>query len=130
MAESTGARVAGVGGDRGDENAVGQAWVSVEACTLPTEQQPVRVAEFDALFRAAVRGVDRVSATRLRLDLVAGAEAWARELAARESSCCSFFTFGFTAAGTDLVHMDIDVPPARTEVLDGLAARAIAGGPA
>ncbi|MEV0246870.1 thioredoxin domain-containing protein [Nocardia sp. NPDC050712] len=106
------------------------SWVAVDACTLPTELQPLRVAEFDALFGDALRGVDRVSPTRLSLNFDATAEDRARELAAQESGCCSFFTFGFTSAGTNLVRMDIDVPPARVEVLDGLAARASAGRPA
>ncbi|MBF6088593.1 hypothetical protein IU421_24825 [Nocardia cyriacigeorgica] len=106
---------------------VEQAWVAVDACTLPTPQQPLRLAEFDALFRDAVRGVDRVSPTRLRLVLDTGAEARARELAARESECCSFFTFEFTAAVAGVVHLVVGVPAARVAVLDGLAARANAG---
>ncbi|MEV0766154.1 thioredoxin domain-containing protein [Nocardia sp. NPDC050435] len=106
---------------------LGQSWVAVDACTLPTEQQPLRVAEFDALFQDALRGMDRVSPTLLRLDFDAAAESRARELAARESGCCSFFTFGFASAGTDLVRMNIEVPAARAEVLDGLAAQASAG---
>ncbi|GAB4588818.1 hypothetical protein [Nocardia sp. IFM 10818] len=109
--------------DTGDADG---AWVAVDACALPTTEQPLRIAEFDALFRDALRGIDRVSPTRLRLDLDAAAETRARELAARESSCCSFFAFGFAQAGKQLVRMDIDVPPARSEVLDGLAARAAA----
>ncbi|WP_067536772.1 hypothetical protein [Nocardia crassostreae] len=104
------------------------SWVVPEACTLPTAQQPLRVAEFDALFRSAVRRVERVSPTCLRLELDAAVEAEARELAARESACCSFFTFGFATAGPALVWMDIEVPAARVDVLDGLAARASAGG--
>ncbi|WP_306362930.1 hypothetical protein [Nocardia sp. CC227C] len=106
------------------------SWVAVDACSLPTERQPLRVAEFDALFRDAVRGVDRVSPTRLRLEMDAAAESRARELAARESGCCSFFAFEFTTAGERSVHMVIEVPPERVDVLDGLAARARAGRPA
>src|SRR5947209_12417027 len=34
-------------------------WVPVGACTLPTRKQPLRVAEFDALFAAALRSVER-----------------------------------------------------------------------
>ncbi|MFG1754168.1 hypothetical protein [Streptosporangium sandarakinum] len=40
------------------------------ACTLPTAEQPLRVAEFDALFIDAVRGVARPEPTRLRLELL------------------------------------------------------------
>ena len=38
------------------------AWVP-EACTLPTVEQPLRVAEFDELFATAVRPVERVDLT-------------------------------------------------------------------
>jgi len=40
------------------------SWVAVDACTLPTEEQPLRVAEFDALLAGALRrwsGRDRIS---------------------------------------------------------------------
>ncbi|WP_280359132.1 hypothetical protein [Nocardia otitidiscaviarum] len=107
-----------------------RAWVAVDACTLPSEGQLSRVAEFDALFRDGVRGVERVSPTRLRLDLDSAAVSRARELAAGESGCCSFFAFEFITVGEESVCMDIEVPPARVDVLDGLAARAIAGGSA
>jgi hypothetical protein len=57
------------------------------------------------------------------LDLVIGrdAEAGARDLAARESDCCSFFSFEFETAGDDVV-MHIGVPPAQVEVLDAIEA--------
>jgi hypothetical protein len=34
-----------------------------DACTLPTAEQPLRLAEFDELFATAVRRVDTVSTT-------------------------------------------------------------------
>ena len=43
------------------------SWVAPEACTLPTAQQPLRVAEFDDLFANSVTWVDRPDATRLVL---------------------------------------------------------------
>ncbi|HUY44121.1 MAG TPA: hypothetical protein VMV92_00125, partial [Streptosporangiaceae bacterium] len=49
----------------------GGAWAP-DACTLPTSARARRAAEFDALFAAAVRGVDRVEPTRLRLELRPG----------------------------------------------------------
>jgi hypothetical protein len=66
-----------------------------EVCTLPTVEQPLRLAEFQDLFAAAVRGVESVADTRLRLYLTGpdGVEATVRDLAARETQCCSFFTF-------------------------------------
>ncbi|MEV4838269.1 hypothetical protein AB0K05_27425 [Nonomuraea sp. NPDC049486] len=44
------------------EIALDQAWVP-SACTLPTAEQPLRVAEFDALFADAVRAVARPDRT-------------------------------------------------------------------
>jgi hypothetical protein len=97
-------------------------WAAVEACTLPTEEQPLREAEFDALFATALTRVERSASDGLRLVLDAGAVAPSavRDLVARESSCCSFFDFRLTAATDELV-LDVRVPPARTAVLDGLA---------
>lgn len=102
-----------------------EAWVP-EACTLPTAQRPLRLAEFDDLFTTAVRGRQRLSPTRLRLRLDAAAEARARDLTERETQCCSFFTFTFTA-DDGAVRLDIEVPAAHVDVLDALSERAAAG---
>ncbi|MGX1778489.1 hypothetical protein ACWIGW_40725 [Nocardia brasiliensis] len=110
--------------ERGD-GPVQLRWAPMQGCTLPTAAQPVREAEFAALFAAAVRTVQRPSPNVLRLVVAAAAEQTARDLAARESGCCSFFTFEFTPRGPDTVWMDIKVPAARVAVLDGLAAQAI-----
>lgn len=103
-------------------------WVAPDACTLPTAEQPLRVAEFDDLFTTAVTWVDRPDATRLLLGLPSDPAVAARaaDLAMRESDCCSFFTFALTINGARL-QLEITVPDARTDVLDGLAARATAG---
>ena len=55
------------------------------ACTLPTAERPLRLAEFDDLFATALRGQQRLSPTRLRLRLDPVAEQAARDLAVRES---------------------------------------------
>ncbi|MGW4248272.1 hypothetical protein [Nocardia sp. NPDC004722] len=96
-------------------------WVP-DACTLPTADQPLRVAEFDRFFAEAVRGVERPDRTRLELIIDTGAESRGRELAARETECCSFFTFSFEGTG-DGSMMCIDVPAAYVEVLDALEVR-------
>jgi hypothetical protein len=93
-------------------------------CLLPLEQRQGREAEFDALFDAAGRNWSRPAATRLRLALDAAVEAWARDLAERETACCAFFTFAFTRRSTDTVQLDVSVPPSHTAVLDALAERA------
>ncbi|MDT5246216.1 MAG: hypothetical protein QOD36_3592 [Mycobacterium sp.] len=92
-----------------------------DACTLPTPERPLRVAEFDDLFAHVVR-LQRPEPTRLDLVIVRDAEAGARDLAARESECCSFFSFEFESAGDDVV-MHVDVPPQQVEVLDAIEAR-------
>ncbi|MEU4219369.1 hypothetical protein [Actinoplanes sp. NPDC026623] len=103
-----------------------------EACTLPTAERPVRLAEFGDLFATAVHRVDPVDATRARLHLTgaAGLAARVRDLAARETECCSFFTLTTTTAqATDgeAVVLDIEVPPAHAGVLASLTRRAAAG---
>lgn len=99
-------------------------WVP-QSCTLPTANQPLRIAEFDDLFAAAVRPAERLGPTRLRLHLPFGDAilARARDLAARESECCSFFTFDVrpTDGPTEL---DVHVPSAQRAVLDAIQHRA------
>lgn len=97
-------------------------WVP-ESCSLPTVEQPVRVAEFDRFFADSVLGACRPARTRLDLLLDADAEPIGRDLAARESGCCSFFAFSFGIADSGPV-MRIEVPETEVEVLDALAARA------
>ncbi len=110
------------------ETSPGPAWVP-QACTLPTVEQPLRIAAFDQLLSGAVRGAQRTGPTRLHLDLrpdprVAGQAA---ELAAAETSCCSFFTFTLTMTDGSL-GLDIEVPDSYLSVLDALAERASTAG--
>jgi hypothetical protein len=102
------------------------AWVP-QACTLPTSQLPLRVAEFDGLFTDAVRGIERIGPTRLRLELEASPQVAGRaaKLVAAETECCSFFTFTLTATGGALA-LEVSVPEPQIGVLDGLADRAAA----
>ncbi|MBX6355942.1 MAG: hypothetical protein IRZ05_08815 [Micromonosporaceae bacterium] len=102
-----------------------EVWVS-EACTLPTAERPLRLAEFDNLLATAVRSQRRLSATHLRWWLDPAAEPTARDLTGRETECCSFFTFTF-ARTDDGVQLDVQVPAAHIDVLDALANRAAAG---
>jgi hypothetical protein len=97
-----------------------------DACTLPTASRPLRLAEFDTLFTTAVRAVETVSPThaRLRLTGAADLEDTVRDLTARETSCCSFFTFTVTAAGSGSVILDVQVPDRYVDVLASLADRA------
>ena len=97
-------------------------WVP-EACTLPTADQPLRLSEFDDLFTTGLHRQERTVEQRLRWRLRPATEATVRDLTARESECCSFFTFTITADRTG-VTVDVEVPPAHVDVLDALQARA------
>ncbi|GAA4237423.1 hypothetical protein FHR32_007368 [Streptosporangium album] len=107
-----------------NEIAEAEVWVP-QACTLPTAEQPLRLAEFDALFAEAVRGVDRVEPGRVRLELEADAQTAGRtaELMARETGCCSFFTFTLTVTGGRL-WLEVAADARHIGVVDALAARA------
>jgi hypothetical protein len=96
-----------------------------DCCTLPTAERPLRLAEFDALLASALLAQTRPAPTRLRWQLRPSAAATARDLASRETECCTFFHFTFGTGSADLT-MDIEVPGSRADVLDGLAARAAA----
>ena len=85
-----------------------------DACTLPTAERPLRVAEFAAL---DVRRVDTLSTTHARLHFSGDAD-HVRDLAARETACCSFFRF--TVTGSTL---DVEVPDRYADVLTALVAR-------
>lgn len=99
-------------------------WVP-ESCTLPTVEQPLRAAEFDALFASAVRPAERVDRTGLRLYLPAGEQTVSvtRELVARETGCCSFFTFDLAASDVETA-LEVRVPHSQTAVLDAMQERA------
>ncbi|MEU4041152.1 hypothetical protein ACK389_10375 [Streptomyces antibioticus] len=101
-------------------------WVP-DACTLPTAELPLRVAEFDTLFTERLTEVDRPDRLRLRLVLAGGdgVEETVRDLIARESGCCSFFTFAISP-GPEQIHLDVSVDGAHEAVLDALQERAAA----
>ncbi|WP_241825628.1 hypothetical protein [Micromonospora sp. CB01531] len=98
-----------------------------DACSLPTAERPLRLAEFDQFFRDAVRGADRLSTQHLRLQLDGAdqVEQTARDLTARESSCCSFFTFDIARPDSNSLTLDVRVPAEHVGVLDALAQRAV-----
>ena len=110
-------------------------WVP-ESCTLPTVEQPLRVAEFDGLFATAVGPAQRFAPTGLRIHLPAGDEvvSTVRDLVARETGCCSFFSFDVRPSSTG-TKLEVRVPESQTAVLDAMqqrieAVRAKAGGSA
>jgi hypothetical protein len=92
---------------------------------MPTVERPLRLAEFDVFFRGAVRHSIRTSTTRLDLVISAEFESTARDLAQRETGCCSFFGFDFRPAADGAV-MSIGVAVDHVDVLDALQARIFA----
>ena len=109
-----------------DQAPAGPDWVP-QACTLPTAEQPLRLAEFDEL-TSVVRGGERLGPLHLRVTLAGDGEVAdsVRDLAARESECCSFFAFIVTTPKRGEVQLDIQVPAGYAGVLDALHQRAIA----
>ncbi|WP_406164960.1 hypothetical protein [Streptomyces sp. NBC_00996] len=101
-------------------------WIP-QSCTLPTTEQPLRVAEFDALFTERLAGSSRPDPLRLRLVLTGGpgVEETVRDLVARESGCCSFFTFTVSPC-TEQIDLDVEVDGAHERMLDALRERAAA----
>lgn len=98
--------------------------LTTDACTMPTAERPLRLAEFDDLFATAVRSVERRGDdVRIHLTGPDGLAGQVRDLTDREASCCSFFTFAIEGTSKDLT-LDISVPAARQEILDALARRA------
>ena len=99
-------------------------WVP-ESCTLPTMEQPLRVAEFDELFVTAVRPTERVGPTCLLLHLPAGGgtATVVRDLVARETACCAFFTFEVRSLNEE-TELEVRVPESQAAVLEAMAQRA------
>lgn len=98
--------------------------MTTDACTMPTAERPLRLAEFDALFASSLTRLDTGSdGVRMELRGDAGLYDRVQDLATREATCCSFFTFTVDGTDTD-VDLSISVPPARRDILHALAARA------
>lgn len=106
-------------------------WSPPEVCTLPSSEQPLRVAEFDALFETSLQDMARPSPTTLRL-LFLGAHGLAdhvRDLTDRETACCSFFAFTLTPQTDPRLEvqrlgLDVEVPTGHVDVLSAVAQRA------
>ena len=95
-----------------------------DACTLPTAERPLRIAEFDDLFRTAAVAVDRVDHRRARWSLTPDPTVPARaaDLVARESLCCAFFDFTVPGVRRNR-NLEVAVPDEYAPVLDALVAR-------
>lgn len=91
-----------------------------DSCTLPSQQRPLRLAEFGALLTQAI-AVERGDQRNLHFffDDSDGLDARIRDLAHREANCCSFFEF-HVAHKKDQVMLGITVPHQHTGILDSL----------
>ncbi len=96
------------------------AWVP-DSCTLPSSDRPLRVAEFDTFFAESLHTWRRPSAGLL--SVVLNGDPDVRDLIARETECCSFFTFTLGRDGEGLLVLDISVSAGHEGVLDALAER-------
>jgi hypothetical protein len=98
--------------------------MTTDACTMPTAERPLRLAEFDDLFASAARRVTRTDdGVLIHFVGTADLREQVRSLATRESACCSFFKFVVEGREDDITLL-VSVPPERRSILDALAARA------
>jgi hypothetical protein len=98
-----------------------QELMTTDVCTLPTAERPLRLTEFETLFANHLTDLTWAG-DRLRLSWSGGGGLWedVAGLAARESSCCSFFDFALSGASDALV-LEVAVPAERREILESLA---------
>jgi len=105
-------------------DAIPQTWAP-ESCALPTVERPLREEAFAMLFHDHLERVRRPAPTVAELRLDADSLDRARELAALETSCCSFFSFDLGQADGEVL-MIIEVSSLHVAVLDALVASAVA----
>lgn len=109
------------------------AWTVEDFCTLPAPAQPLRLMEFDELFRSQVRPPRRIDPHRVEFTIAnaEGRYAQMADLVACETACCPFFEFTISedphgAAGEDHLVLRVGVPASRVDVLEALTDRAVA----
>ena len=102
-------------------------------CTLPTAAQPMRLMEFDELFRRQLNPPRWIGPHRVEFTFAAaeGLYAQVADLAARESACCSFFDFVIDqpnqqADNQGRLVLHVGVPESRADVLEALLDQAVA----
>ena len=93
-------------------------------CTLPTAAQPIRVKEFDELFRYQFSQPRRIGPHWAELSFANADGLY--DLVVRESACCSFFEFTIEAVDQDRLVLRVGVPPSRVDVLQTLMDQAAA----
>ena len=97
--------------------------MATSACTLPTVERPLRLAEFDSVFALATSVEYDGRTARLHLSGLPALREAVVDLTNRESQCCSFFAF--TVDGTESeVDLTIAAPVQHEEIVAALVARA------
>ena len=103
-----------------------QELMTTDACTLPTAERPLRLAEFEDLF------ADHLTVTtwvgdRLRLSLSgdAGLREQVADLTARENAVLLVLRLHAVDGSADAVVLEVGVPAQRQEILDALDALAV-----
>lgn len=95
-------------------------WVSL-GCTLPAGDQPLRVAEFDDLFAAALCGVERLDPSPSTSVL-----GWKRRSGTSPpGGRVPLVLHLAVTVGDGGLRVAVGVPSAHVDVLDALAARAV-----
>jgi len=103
-----------------------------EFCTLPTAAQPMRLLEFDELFRRQANPPRRIGQHQVEFSFAdaEGMYAEVSDLVIRESACCSFFDFRIDQRSQtgvqDQLVLRVGVPANRDDVLEALMDRAVA----
>ena len=104
----------------------------VDFCTLPTAAQPMRLLQFDELFRRQAHPPRWIGPHQVEFTFAdtEGLYAEVSDLVARESECCSFFDFVLErraehAGNEDRLVLQVGVPASRDHVLRAFRERAL-----
>lgn len=97
--------------------------MGLEACTLPTEDRPLRLAELEGLFTLASDVRLEGGTARMHLSGDPGLMDSVVDLTDRETQCCSFFRFAVTGSDTE-VDLEVSAPAEHHAVVSALASLA------
>ena len=106
--------------------------IDEDFCTLPTPARPLRLAEFEELFRDQIAGPRWLDLHRVEFTFDDAGDRYRQvaDLVARETACCPFFDFSIiteppVAAQRPVVMLQVGVPASRHDVLEALTSRAV-----
>jgi hypothetical protein len=103
-----------------------------DLCTLPTPARPLRVAEFEELFRDQIAGPRWLDTHLVEFTFDDSDDRYDQlnDLVAREMACCPFFDFSITkeprvATQRPVVMLRVGVPASGHDVLEALTSWAV-----